>query len=198
VVLLPGGALPLHVFEHRYQDLVRDALATDGVFAMAHIRPGFERELEGVPPLEPMLSIGVIAAHEALEDGRSNLLLAGINRARLVKEHTPSGKAYREVEAQLVPEGPVALDDELEFRQAVMELVARVPPEIGRRLSPVVERVHGGLLADVVAATIVMDLGRRYELLCEEDPKMRLRLVREDVLHVVASLPRRPRGDLLN
>ena len=42
VVLFPHTVLPLHIFESRYRDLVRDALASDKVMALAQLEPGFE------------------------------------------------------------------------------------------------------------------------------------------------------------
>ena len=41
-VLLPGGLLPLHVFEPRYRELTRDCLAGDQLMAVARLRPGYE------------------------------------------------------------------------------------------------------------------------------------------------------------
>jgi len=45
VVLLPGEVLPLHVFELRYTDLVRDAIASHRVIGMVEVMPGFEDDL---------------------------------------------------------------------------------------------------------------------------------------------------------
>jgi len=40
-VLLPGGLLPLHVFEPRYRELTRDCLAGPQLVAVARLRPGY-------------------------------------------------------------------------------------------------------------------------------------------------------------
>ena len=47
VVLLPGSAAPLHIFEPRYRELVKAALESDGIFAMAQVLPGQEALLSG-------------------------------------------------------------------------------------------------------------------------------------------------------
>jgi Lon protease-like protein len=82
-VLLPGGIMPLHIFEPRYRAMLKDAMDTDSVFAMAQVVPGQERELAGKPELDAMLCVGVVSVHESLEDGRSNLVLTGVCRARI-------------------------------------------------------------------------------------------------------------------
>jgi Lon protease-like protein len=192
VVLLPGTAVPLHIFEPRYRELVKDAVATDGVFALAQVIPGHEVLLAGAPALEPMLCVGVIAVHEPLDDGRSNLVLAGVARARVLRE-LPRTHLYREVEAELLEDGPVEPALEQALRQAVVELVARVPVQVGQRLGEVTARVAGGALADVVASAFMQDVPRRFEVLSETDVNQRVRMVTEELLLLVGQLkPRKP------
>lgn len=197
VVLLPGGAVPLHIFEPRYRALVADALASDGVFAMAQVQPGQERLLPGKPQLEPWLCLGNIAVHERRDDGRYNLVLTGIARARLVRE-LPTQALYREVEAELLLDEPGATAADPELRQALLELIARTPDEVGEKLAQVTSRVHGGALADVVASAVIDDVERRYELLRELDVTRRVRDVADDVLMLVAGLPLARREQLLH
>ncbi len=197
VVLLPGGAVPLHIFEPRYRALVADALATDGVFAMAQVQPGQERQLSGRPALEPWLCLGHIAVHEKRPDGRYDLVLTGVSRARLVRE-LPAGGLYREVEAELVPDDPSATPADPELRQALLELIARTPDEVGEKLAQVTSRVAGGPLADVVASAVIDDVERRYELLRELDVSRRVREVADDVLMLVAGMPLSKRETLLH
>lgn len=192
VVLLPGAAVPLHIFEPRYRALVKDALATDGVFALAQVVPGQESRLAESPELEPMLCIGVVTLHETLADGRTNLVLVGAVRARIVREW-PRTHPYREVEAELLEDGPVAAADEAALRQALVELIARVPTEVGTQVAQVTQRVHGGALADIVASTIMRDAARRFEVLQELDAGERTRVVTEELLLVVGGIkPRKP------
>lgn len=197
VVLLPGSALPLHIFEQRYRDLVRDALASDGVFAMAWPLPGQEKQLAGKPMLEPLLCVGVIGMHEPLDDGRYNLVVIGVSRARIVRE-LESTALYREVEAELLPDEALAGEEDEPLRQAIVELVARLPLEVGQRIAQVTARARGGALADLVAATVLQDTARRFEVLSELDVRERLRSVTEDTLDVVGRLKPRKREGLMN
>jgi len=197
VVLLPGTVQPLHIFEQRYRDLVKEALETDGVFAMAQVLPGHEARLAGTPDLEPMLCAGIIGMHEQLEDGRYNLVLVGVARARLVKEW-PRRAAFREVEAEVLEDAALDSEEEVPLRQAVLELISRVPDEVGEKVAQVTGRLHGGALADVVAGTIFHDVAQRFEVLQQTDVRERMREVTDEVMQLVARLkPRKPEG-LLN
>ncbi len=193
-VLLPGGALPLHIFEPRYRQLVSDALNTDGVFAMAQVIPGQEPQLAGRPVLEQMLCVGVVSQHEKTTEGRYNLVLVGVARARIVNE-LPQTEAYREVEAEVLPDSSFDGPQETQLRQAVLELVARLPPEAGERIAQVTARAKGGMLADVVAAAIFDDAIERFEILSETDVAMRVQVVTQELLLLVGQLrPRKPEG----
>ncbi len=197
VVLLPGSALPLHIFEPRYRALVKDSVESDRLFAMAQVIPGQERAAQ--PELESMLCIGTIAMHELLEDGRSNLVLAGVVRARVVRE-LPQTKPYREVEAELLVDQTLASDDpdELMIKSALLELIARLPTEVGERIAQVTSRVSGGALADVMAAAVMDDVARRYEVLCELDVRTRMRIVAEETMVIVGGMKARKPEGLLN
>lgn len=196
VVLLPGAAVPLHIFEARYRAMVEAALASDGVFAMAQVLPGEEGRLAGDPALEALVTVGVIAFHEKLDDGRYNLVLAGVTRARILRE-LPKTHAWREVEVELVEDPAFDGAEEGELRAAVLDLLARVPTEVGERLGAVVARAKGGALADVVTSAVVSDPATRWEVLTTLDVAERLTLVTGEVLDVVGRLkPQKPDGYL--
>jgi len=93
VALFPQVPLPLHIFEPRYRAMVSDALAGDRVIGMALLRPGWEQDYYGRPPVYERGCAGRIEEHEALPDGRSNIVLRGLTRFRIVEEH--AGKPYR-------------------------------------------------------------------------------------------------------
>src|SRR5262245_52740264 len=82
LVLFPNVAQPLHIFEPRYRQLMADALADDRLITMALLRPGWEQDYHKSPPLYPVACVGRIAQEQRLPDGRFNLLLQGLCRAR--------------------------------------------------------------------------------------------------------------------
>jgi hypothetical protein len=195
-VLFPHAALPLHIFEPRYRALVRDALEGDKVLALAQLEPGWEGQYGERPPMQPMLCAGLIIWHEELADGRYNILLQGVTRARLLSE-LPADKLYREVRVQLLPDSEYQGPEEERLRQAVFELAGRVPASFAENLLPLVARSTGGALADVVAAAVIPEPERRQELLCELDVRKRLVAVLDDVGELIARLsPVKPEGPL--
>ena len=53
VVLFPNVFLPLHVFEPRYREMVADAVASDRMIGIVLLRPGWEDDYDGRPPIYP-------------------------------------------------------------------------------------------------------------------------------------------------
>jgi Lon protease-like protein len=102
VVLFPGVLLPLHVFEPRYRALVRDALESDRRLGMVLLRPGWETDYEGRPPIHHVGCAGVIVHANHLEDGRYNIVLRGLERFRVASED--HARAYRRAAIELLPE----------------------------------------------------------------------------------------------
>src|SRR5438270_7411228 len=84
VVLFPRAVLPLHIFEERYKAMTAHALEGDRQFAMALLRPGWEKNYYSKPVIDPVVCVGRILTHERLEDGKYNFMLQGTTRARVV------------------------------------------------------------------------------------------------------------------
>ena len=101
-VLLPGEVLPLHIFEPRYRDMVRDALATHRVIGLVRILSDQEGPEGEAPAVEPVGCAGLIAHHQRLDDGRYLIWLVGIERFRIQEELT-SPYAYRQVRVAYTP-----------------------------------------------------------------------------------------------
>jgi hypothetical protein len=101
-VLFPNVFLPLHVFEARYRAMVVDAMAGDRIIGMTLLRPGHEADYEGRPPVYPIGCAGVITHSEALEDGRFNIVLRGIEKFRITGED--QSRPYRVAHVDALPE----------------------------------------------------------------------------------------------
>src|SRR5579884_3720517 len=86
LVLFPYAVQPLHVFEPRYRQMTRDALAGDRLIAVVLLQPGWDVDYEGRPPVHPVACVGRVLAENKLEDGRYNLLLRGLRRVRILDE----------------------------------------------------------------------------------------------------------------
>lgn len=132
VVLFPKTLLPLHIFEPRYREMVRDALAGERLIAMALLKPGWERDYYGNPEIFEVGCLGQIQQVEELPDGRYNILLLGLAKARLLR--TIAVKPYRTAEIELLEDRRSLESEEIEkdrllliFRRLLAELDRSLP-----------------------------------------------------------------------
>ena len=109
VVLFPNVFLPLHIFEPRYREMVADALASDRLIGMVLLRPGWDQDYEGRPPIYSVGCSGLLTHTERLPDGRYNLVLRGIERFRIVEEDHE--RSYRRGVVEPLREQPLAAAD---------------------------------------------------------------------------------------
>jgi Lon protease-like protein len=128
-VLFPNVYLPLHIFEPRYRAMVADALKGDRMIGMVLLKPGFEANYEGRPPVYPTGCAGLITHSEPLPDGRYNIVLRGIEKFRITTED--ESKPYRLAEVDPLPE-LVPDADRLAIRQQRQRLEALLAALIER------------------------------------------------------------------
>ncbi|PYQ95063.1 MAG: ATP-dependent protease [Acidobacteria bacterium] len=133
VVLFPNVFLPLHIFEPRYREMISDAVASDRMIGMVLLRPGWERDYEGRPPVYTVGCSGVLTHVERMADGRYNLVLRGLERFRIVGEDHE--RSYRRASIEPLPERRLSADDEAAIRNQRSKLESM--------LSPAVERAGG-------------------------------------------------------
>jgi Lon protease-like protein len=102
VVFFPGTLLPLHIFEPRYRAMMRACLdSARPALAVTLLKPGYETDYEGRPPMHEICTVGRIERHEELPDGRFNLILRGLFRARL-NELPAAGLLYRRAQVEIL------------------------------------------------------------------------------------------------
>jgi uncharacterized protein len=106
VVLFPKTYLPLHIFEPRYRAMVVDAAMSGQCIGMALLKDGWEMDYYGHPPVYSMGCVGRLASVQPLADGRSNILLQGLERFAI--EHEWYDKAYREATISVAVRGTEA------------------------------------------------------------------------------------------
>ena len=124
VVLFPGVFLPLHVFETRYREMVKDALAGDRLIGMTLLKPGWDREPADQPPVFTVGCAGLISHVEELDDGRYNIVLRGIERFRIMSEE--GERSYRRAQVDYLAD---------QFNDADREAVRRQRHTLERLLT---------------------------------------------------------------
>jgi uncharacterized protein len=127
VVLFPDVCLPLRIFEPRYRQMLTAALNGDRMIGMVLLKAGHEAEYEGHPPVYDIGCAGLITHAEQLEDGRSNIMLHGIQRFRVLAENHELAYRRARVEALL---DPFTTDDRPALRDARHRLEALVGPVV--------------------------------------------------------------------
>jgi ATP-dependent Lon protease, bacterial type len=177
-LLFPRALLPLHIFEPRYRDMLEYALAHERMFCVALIRPDRPQwKVSG--DFFHIAGIGLIRACVGRADGTSNLILQGLQRVRLadfpqlhpfpiatLKPVAAAGETTIETEAL----GAKVLELYSRFKSTDREL----PAKLDRYLSDLTDLA---MLADLMAATFVVDPVRRQQILEELNLNARLRLV---------------------
>jgi uncharacterized protein len=125
-VLFPNVFLPLHVFEPRYRDMLADALQGDRIIGMVLLRPGFESDYDGRPPVYPVGCAGLISHAERLPDGRYNIVLRGLEKFRIRSED--DSRSYRLAQIEALAE-PMAEPDRASLRAERRRLEALLVPQ---------------------------------------------------------------------
>jgi Lon protease-like protein len=182
VVQLPHTWQPLHIFEPRYRAMIADALESDRLIAMALLRPNQELAYESkTARIHPVVCLGRIAVEEKLPDGRFNLALRGLCRARIEME-LDADQPYRTAELTLLsdfyPSEPT-----LDRRRRQRELLSgatEILPEL--QSDPLLHQLLDaeiplGVLCDVLAHSLGLNTLDAQLLLEEPDVDLRSDLV---------------------
>ncbi len=86
LVLFPHVMQPLHIFEPRYRQMTADALTSDRLIAVVLLRPGWEAEYPGRPPINPVACLGKIVAEQRLHNERDRPENGEFPASALVRE----------------------------------------------------------------------------------------------------------------
>src|SRR4051812_9985541 len=178
-VLLPGMVLPLHVFEPRYQQLVRDCLdAAPHEFGVVLIDRGSE-----VGGGDTRSDVGVVAEMlqvVALEDNRFALVTVGTRRVRVV-DWLPDDP-YPRADVEDWPDGDASCSPErLSAIAARARRCAGLAVEMGDRAMVPEGELTGDPSADSFILAGISPLGPadHYTVLCASSPCERLDLIDE-------------------
>ena len=116
-LLVPGGKLPLNIFEPRYLALVDDALAAGRLFGMIQPDASLEDGPTG-PGFYQVGCLGRLISFSETEDGRYLITLLGLSRFKVEDELAPR-RGYRRVQASPLPFDPT-LDPATSNRDALL------------------------------------------------------------------------------
>ena len=175
VVLFPDVPLPLHVFEPRYRALVSDVLGSCRTIGIALLKPGYEADYHGRPPIYPMGCAGTIVQEERLDDGRFNIVLQGRERFRVVEEQ--GGGPYRLAVVEPLSEQPPS-GDHSSLDQLGREVLDAILP-LGDSSVVVREEVSPALLINGLCQELDLPVVEKLDLLACESVESRARRLLE-------------------
>ena len=169
-VLLPHATVPLHIFEMRYRQMTQEAVDSYGLIAMATFAGNdWTREYNDNPQVRPIVCVGYIAQHKLLPDGRYNILLQGLCRAKIVdeKQYEPYRMGLLEPTEINIPM-EIDLDDhrrrlESLFSDSLLKRLATIST-INKWLS---KEIPTSAVVDLAALTVCGNVEQRYTMLAE-------------------------------
>ena len=179
VVLFPGAVVPLHIFEERYRAMVRDCLDGSGTFGMVLSAEDVDAPeaitVPGSPPIHAVGAAGRIVAHQGLPDGRSLVLVEGLQRFRIAEvwleePYLTARVAY--LRARALPPG-----EDRRWHAKLASAFTRYLESCYGDTEKALTRVRGAggasAAADVIASCIDLLPARRQALLEMLDPAAR-------------------------
>lgn len=198
VCLLPGNLLPLHVFEPRYRQLVRDCVGGNTPLSVPEMLPGGEADTFGSPPVHPYAGIGVIAVHHARADGRMDIVLEPLGRVKIVGERHDVPQPYRVGVAELLEDEP-APTSELEklgrrLQGLGVSMLARMGPERSG-LAHALASLPPARVPDALAGLLLQGGEARQSFLAENNPLARAWQAEAAFLAILAEVGSRPAAE---
>lgn len=167
VVFFPNTLLPLHVFEPRYRQMIKDIIDGERIIGMVLLKPGWEKSYEGNPEIYSVVGMGRIVNSEPLDDGRFNIVLYGLKRVKIID--IVKDIPYRLARVEILED--VHGTNENIYRERILELILKWNGIIGKEheshLINIDTRLPLENLIDAIASTSVSNVVEKQELLEE-------------------------------
>ena len=166
--------MSLHVFEERYQEMMRDSLDSGTSFGVVAIRDGKEVGGEAVP--RGVGTLARIVHVERLPDGRINLLITGASRFRVGRR--VDGKAYARAQVEYLEEESEGVPDHLVASlQTTFKSYLRALRQVTRGYTDLPDLPsEPDALSYLVATTVETSIDARQQLLESAGSRDRIEL----------------------
>ncbi|HEX7190095.1 MAG TPA: LON peptidase substrate-binding domain-containing protein [Thermoanaerobaculia bacterium] len=168
LVFFPSTRLPLHVFEPRYRKMVSDALESDQRFGIVLLRPGWQADYQGAPPIHRCGTLGTIEQAVTLDDGRYNILVRGDVRFRIVDEVMRD--PYRTARVVVQPQIAAASEDAYAQREWLADLAKQYLQFLPNQMPvPEIETVGLEALTNALIMSLNVESEEKQKLLEIDD-----------------------------
>jgi Lon protease-like protein len=187
LVFFPNTRLPLHVFEPRYRQLVKEAMESSNRFGIVLLRAGWEDAYFEAPPIHEFGTLGTIEQAIVLDDGKMNILVRGDVRVRILEE--VSTKPYRT--ARVVAEPQQTADPQLCYgqREWLADLSKQYLTYLPDQMAvPEIETVGLEALTNALIMSLNLDTGEKQRLLELHDTLARAEAIGTELQERIESL----------
>ena len=187
LVFFPRTRLPLHIFEPRYRKMISDAVAADQRFGIVLLRPGWESDYFGAPPIHTCGTVGQIEQAVPLDDGRYNILVRGEVRFRVVGE--VSREPYRTARVVVQPEqsreGSESLAQKTWLADLSRQYLYYLPDQVA---VPEIDTVELEALTNALIMSLNIDVQEKQRLLEIDDLVARSEEIGHELQNRIESL----------
>lgn len=184
-VFFPHTLLPLHVFEPRYKAMIADVLSSERLIGVVQLRPGWDDNYFGSPPVYKIFGVGRIVESVQSPDGRYDILLAGVHRAQMIQE--VGTEIYREAEVEILHDFVPAdkarevIDVHEILLEVLRKLSAALPSDVKIFSGGSIDELSPAMLSDVMSSLLVNEPYERQSLLAELNVARRQQLLRVQI-----------------
>lgn len=180
LVMFPNTVVPLHIFEPRYRLMLEDALSTDRFIAISLLGEGWETDYYGRPPLRRVGCVGKVVQEEALPGGRYNIMLEGLMRARIDREH--HHQPYRIADVTLLEDLPLAAGDDGDWRRRFGLLCSGTlgasQPTVSKAIESLLDSsLPMNVVADIITAGLPLEPDQKQQVLETTETSSRITMV---------------------
>jgi Lon protease-like protein len=180
LVLLPGTPLPLHIFEPRYKEMIRECISTEAPFGVVR---AFE---EGIA--EVGCTAEIITVTKEYPDGRMDLICEGRKRFEVIEVNRD--RSFLQAEVLIVPDDPEAAAQEEQVKAIQLHLEILSMAGAVQDLSA----ADQNQLSFYLAGSLPLDLDFKQKLLAMRSEAQRIQAVAAYLETILPQLKRAARA----
>jgi len=187
LVLLPNELLPLHIFEPRYRQMMKDLESGQNYFGITLFEPedaSLTRPVSGTTGC-----LAEVRETHPLPDGASNILTMGVIRYRLI-DYVDTGEPYFIGDVEFFEDQEEKGEDLVGLATNVHELFKRVAKAAfqlsgSRGRLPDIPNTNPQDLSFLIATAFNLDNTLKYQMLETDSTSDRLNRLHEILVHTV-------------
>jgi ATP-dependent Lon protease len=190
LVLLPNELLPLHIFEPRYRQMLKDIGLEKNLFGAIYFNK--EDTLAEKPPVDTVGCAAEVRELQNLPDGRSNILSVGVIRFRLL-DYVDTGDPYLVGDVEFFEDededlnvlNPLA-DEVFRLFKRIAKAAHKLSGERGR--FPEIPQAEPQALSFLVTAAFNLEPEMKYKMIEMRSTVERLERLREILRQTVGKM----------